>query len=176
MHIVLRLAGLFVNWKEFTMLNLVDQKKHPTLSEIISIRPMVLPKIRGFLHCRIPQRGDISSSSLKMGRIICELERIYGIKNGGNKLSRLSNGQSATQEELANKLGIDINTYRRSKKILELIPELQTMVDEKQITTSVASRILARLSPTDQKNLILTYGKDEIVANSFAIYNDSVVK
>jgi hypothetical protein len=104
------------------------------------------------------------------------LERIYGIKNGGNKLSRLSNGQSATQEELANKLGIDINTYRRSKKILELIPELQTMVDEKQITTSVASRILARLSPTDQKNLILTYGKDEIVANSFAIYNDSVVK
>ena len=80
-----------------------------------------------------------------MGRIICELERIYGIKNGGDKLSRLSNGHSATQEELANKLGIDINTYRRSKKILELIPELQTMVDEKQITTSVASRIICEL-------------------------------
>ena len=96
-----------------------------------------------------------------MGRIICELERIYGIKNGGDKLSRLSNGQSATQEELANKLGIDINTYRRSKKILELIPELQDMVDTGSITTSVASRILARLSPADQKNLILTYGKDD---------------
>ena len=80
-----------------------------------------------------------------MGRIICELERIYGIKNGGDKLSRLSNGQSATQEELANKLGIDINTYRRSKKILELIPELQDMVDDGNLTTSVASRIICEL-------------------------------
>ena len=101
--------------------------------------------IKDLIETNIRQRGDISSSSLKMGRIICELERIYGIKNGGDKLSRLSNGQSATQEELANKLGIDINTYRRSKKILELIPELQDMVDTGSITTSVASRIICEL-------------------------------
>lgn len=28
------------------------------------------------------QRGDVSSSSLKMGRIICELEKIYGVRQG----------------------------------------------------------------------------------------------
>jgi len=37
------------------------------------------------------------------------------------------------------------------------------MVDTGSLTTSVASRIIARLSPTDQKQLILTYGKDEII-------------
>ena len=94
-----------------------------------------------------------------MGRIICELERIYGIKQGNNQHS--SNSTNLTQEELAQKIGIDLTTYKRDKKILELIPELQEMVDTGSITTSVASRILARLSPADQKNLILTYGKDD---------------
>ena len=94
-----------------------------------------------------------------MGRIICELERIYGVRQGNNQHS--SNGTNLTQEELAQKIGIDLTTYKRDKKILELIPELQDMVDTGSITTSVASRILARLSPADQKNLILTYGKDD---------------
>lgn len=115
--------------------------------------------IKDLIETNIRQRGDISSSSLKMGRIICELERIYGIKNGGD---RLHNVQSATQSDLANKLGVDERSYANYKKLTTLIPELQDMVNTGSITTSVASRILARLSPTDQKQLILTYGKDEI--------------
>lgn len=79
-----------------------------------------------------------------MGRIICELERIYGVQRGGNR-SKLYNVQFATQSDLASKLGIDERSYANYKKLTTLIPELQTMVDEKQITTSVASRILARL-------------------------------
>ena len=62
-----------------------------------------------------------------MGRIICELERIYGVRQGNNQHS--SNGTNLTQEELAQKIGIDLTTYKRDKKILELIPELQDMVD-----------------------------------------------
>ena len=37
-----------------------------------------------------------------MGRIICELERIYGIKNGNNQ--HTTNG--LTQEDIANELNI----------------------------------------------------------------------
>ena len=55
------------------------------------------------------------------------------------------------------------DTYLNYKKLTTLIPELQEMVDSGSLTTSVASRILARLSHTDQKQLILTYGKDEII-------------
>ena len=109
--------------------------------------------IKDLIETNIRQRGDISSSSLKMGRIICELERIYNIKNGNNQ--HTTNG--LTQEDIANELNISTKDLQRYKKLTTLIPELQEMVDTGSITTSVASRILARLSPTDQKNLILTY-------------------
>ena len=71
--------------------------------------------IKDLIETNIRQRGDISSSSLKMGRIICELERIYGIKQGNNQHS--SNSTNLTQEELAQKIGIDLTTYKRDKKI-----------------------------------------------------------
>lgn len=63
-----------------------------------------------------------------MGRIICELERIYNIKKGNNQHS--SNGTNLTQEELAARIGIDLNTYKRDKKLIELIPELQDIVQD----------------------------------------------
>ena len=118
--------------------------------------------LKDLIETNLRQRGDISSSSLKMGRIICELERIYGIKNGNNqRVSTLSN-PSKTQNDLMNDLEMSKDTYLNYKKLTTLIPELQDMVETGSLTTSVASRIIARLSPTDQQQLILTYGKEEI--------------
>lgn len=70
-----------------------------------------------------------------MGRIILELERIYGIQKGNNQHS--SNGTNLTQEELAQKIGIDLTTYQRYKKLTTLIPELQEMVDNLQLVNSL---------------------------------------
>jgi len=42
-----------------------------------------------------------------MGRIICELERIYGVKRGGDRVSKVNNVQHAKQSDIANKIGID---------------------------------------------------------------------
>lgn len=53
-----------------------------------------------------PERGDVSSSSLKMGRIIKELERIYEIKKGGDRSKGDNVTFGKTQEDIANKLGI----------------------------------------------------------------------
>lgn len=94
-----------------------------------------------------------------MGRIICELERIYRIKNGGDRKSDTTMLDVKTQSDIADKIGIDERSYANYKKLTTLIPELQEMVDGGNLTTSVASRIIARLSPTDQQQLILTYGK-----------------
>ncbi|CAB1252018.1 ParB domain-containing protein [Ruminococcaceae bacterium BL-6] len=117
--------------------------------------------IKDLIETNIRQRGDISSSSLKMGRIICELERIYNVKSGRpEKTSDIVGNKN--QEDIAKELGMSVDSLNNYKKLTTLIPELQDMVDTGSLTTSVASRILARLSPTDQKNLILTYGKDEI--------------
>ena len=68
--------------------------------------------IKDLLETNIRQRGDIGGSSIKLGRRIKELERIYGIKQGGDK-TKTNNVQFATQEDLANQLGISVRTLQK---------------------------------------------------------------
>ena len=80
----------------------------------------------------------------------------------------MHNVQSATQSDIADKLSIDFRSYANYKKLTTLIPELQDMVDSGSLTTSVASRIIARLSPADQKLELL------LVANFGRSKNDPI--
>lgn len=105
-------------------------------------------------YTNLRQRGDISSSSLKMGRIILELERIYGVSHGGDRKSNSDNTSLISQEELAKQYNMSIDKYRNSEKLLELIPELQDMIQEKTLSVTVASRVLARLSPAEHQSKI----------------------
>ena len=84
--------------------------------------------LKDLIETNLRQRGDISSSSLKMGRIICELERIYGIHKGNNQHTT-NGGFQKNQKDVEEELGIDEESYRRFKKLTTLIPELQEMVD-----------------------------------------------
>ena len=108
--------------------------------------------LRDLIETNIRQRGDISSSSLKMGRIIRELERLYGVKHGGDK-SKTTNGRVGTQEQIADMLGMTTKDIQRYKKLTTLIPELQDLIDDK-ISASTASRVIAKLSPAEQEELI----------------------
>lgn len=120
--------------------------------------------IKDLIETNVRQRGDVSSSSLKMGRIIKELERIYDIKNGGDRKSQptLSEVKKVTQKDLAEQLGMSVDTYQNDKKLLELIPELQELLLEGKLTTSVASRILARLPQQEQGKLLKDLGQDKM--------------
>lgn len=66
-----------------------------------------------------------------MGKCIKELERIYGVEHGNNrytnKTPKLS--ESKTQEELAEMIGVSVDTLNNYKKLTELIPELEDLVD-----------------------------------------------
>lgn len=87
-----------------------------------------------------------------MGRIICELERIYGVRQGSNNPKGTNIGDTPLVGDtmsLTQELNIDSESYRRYKKLTTLIPELQEMVDTGSLTTSVTSRIIARLSHID---------------------------
>ena len=71
-----------------------------------------------------------------MGRIIVELERIYGVRQGSaggtgaNQYNAsLNNVQSSKQSDIAEKIGIDERSYANYKKLTTLVPELQDMVD-----------------------------------------------
>lgn len=122
--------------------------------------------MKDLIETNIRQRGDISSSSLKMGRIIKTLEECYGIKRGGNgsnqfaKTDNVENSKS--QKDIAEQLGMSVDTYGNAKKLLDLIPELQELLEQGRLTTSTASRILARLSSKEQKEVLDTIGADAI--------------
>ena len=121
--------------------------------------------IKDLIETNIRQRGDINSSGLKLGRIIKTLEESYGIKNGNNQFKGkedTNNVGSLSQEDLSKQLGINIESYRQYKKLTTLIPELQELSLEGNITTSVASRVLARLSQEEQLKLLNELGEDKL--------------
>lgn len=69
-----------------------------------------------------------------MSRCIKELERIYGIEHGGNHGNQYSTpnpkvSDLPTQEDLANMIGISVDTLNNYKKLTELVPELQDWVE-----------------------------------------------
>ena len=59
-----------------------------------------------------------------------------------------------TQQELAEKLGIDINTLKRAKSLANLSPEIQQLIEQGTISASTAARLVAKLSPKEQEILI----------------------
>lgn len=88
----------------------------------------MIPELEDLVETNIRQRGIGNPNPVKLGRCIKELERIYGIEHGGNhgnqykeanpKLSELP-----TQEQLADMIGISVDTLQNYKLLAEMIPE-----------------------------------------------------
>lgn len=112
--------------------------------------------LKDLIETNIRQRGNINSSELKMGRIIKELERIYGIKNGNNQHQEPSNnvGSQKTQEDIAEELGLNKETYRLAKKLVSLPQEYQDLIESGALSSSTASRIISKLSEEEQMQLL----------------------
>ena len=109
--------------------------------------------IKDLLETNIRQRGDIGGSSIKLGRRIKELERIYGIREGRPEKTT-ANGESISQEDLAKRLGISVDTLQRAKTLANLSPEIQQLIEQGTISASTAARLVAKLSPKEQEILI----------------------
>lgn len=82
---------------------------------------------------------------------IRELERIYGIYNGGKGAIRyvqLPNNSDAlkTQGQLASDMNMDVRTLRNYKLLSDMIPELEELVDTGIVTKTTALAIMKNLS------------------------------
>jgi len=84
----------------------------------------------------ICQRGTGNTNPIKLGRCIKELERIYGIQHGatsfqGNQYDEATPkvSETPTQKQLADMVGISVDTLSNYKKLTELVPELQDLVE-----------------------------------------------
>ena len=84
--------------------------------------------LKDLIETNIRQRGIGNPNPVKLGRCIKELERIYGIQNGNNqyeRLPKLSEGKISNQSDIAEMIGISVDTLNNYKKLTELIPELE---------------------------------------------------
>ncbi|HID0881969.1 TPA: hypothetical protein ACXDAY_002937 [Clostridium botulinum] len=89
------------------------------------------------------QRGVGNVNPMKMAKCIRELERIYGIRVGKPSNSEIIS-ELKSQEDLSNKIGIDERQLRNYKKLNELIPELQSLVETGVLKSTTAYKILAK--------------------------------
>lgn len=95
------------------------------------------------LETNIRQRGDVGGSAKKVGLRIKELERLYGIQHGGDRGNQYKEAdpkisELATQTDLASQMGISVDTLNNYKRLTEMIPELEDLVDTGIVTKSTA--------------------------------------
>lgn len=87
------------------------------------------------IYYKITIRNKIGNPNpVKLGRCIKELERIYNTHqgNGSNQHEqnpKLSDNAITTQSDIADMIGISVDTLNNYKKLTELIPELEDIVD-----------------------------------------------
>ncbi len=78
------------------------------------------------IETNIRQRGIGNPNPVKLGRCIKELERIYGIREGsaGQAEPKVSDGNVTSQSDIADMIGISVDTLSNYKKLTELVPEI----------------------------------------------------
>lgn len=86
-------------------------------------------RYKDLIETNIRQRGIGNPNPVKLGRCIRELERIYGVERGGDRKSNTNNSVLISQTDIADKLGISVDTLQNYKKLTEMIPELEELVD-----------------------------------------------
>ena len=107
--------------------------------------------LKDLIETNLMQRGIGNVNPVKIARCIVELERIAGIRHGGDRKSSGNNFDLKTQADLAEKLEISQRQLSNYKKLLDLAPELQTAVEDGKISATNASAILAKLPESEQK-------------------------
>lgn len=134
----------------------------------ISKEDMILEDL---ICTNIMQRGVGNVNPMKMARCIMELERIYGIRKGGSgyygnqfEKKELPNNSVTpkTQQNLAKQLGLSEDTLQNYKKLNELIPELQSLVETGDLKSTTAYKIWAKLPQDEQEKFLNDIGIEKV--------------
>ena len=116
----------------------------------------------------IRQRGNGNPNPMKLGRCIKELERIYGIKEG--RPQKLPNNSVVkSQSDLAKEIGISVDTLQNYKKLTEMIPELEELVDTGIVTKDTALAMMKELSNEEQIEMISSLDTTKRISRTGAL-------
>lgn len=117
--------------------------------------------LEDLISTNIMQRGVGNVNPMKMARCVQELERIKGIRQGSaggvgvnqyNKVLQQDNlTQAYSQKDMAEELGITRQQLQDYKKLLNLIPEFQQMIENGSMKATVGYKIWAKMPPEEQE-------------------------
>lgn len=111
--------------------------------------------LKDLIETNIRQRGIGNPNPVKLGRCIKELERIYGIEHGNNQFDRTPKvSDSLNQEQLAEMIGVSVDTLNNYKKLTKLIPELEDLVDTGILAPTTALALVKYMSPSEQEEFV----------------------
>ena len=133
--------------------------------------------LKQLIETNIRQRGIGNVNPVKFGRCIAELERIYGIKNGGDRKSESHNVNLVSQSDLAEQLNMSKMQLSRYKSLTDLIPELQDAVQSGKITATTAMGFVKKLSAEEQEQLAEQIrGKEKVSSQEIKFYKERIQK
>ena len=123
--------------------------------------------LEDLISTNIMQRGVGNINPLKMAKCIRELERIKGIRNGGDrgnqyKVAERQNVALANQNDLSEDLGLTTRQVQRYKSLLNLIPELQDLVETGELKASIGYTVLSKLPKEEQEKVIEDLGQEKL--------------
>ncbi|MBN1076065.1 hypothetical protein DVV91_17230 [Clostridium botulinum] len=113
----------------------------------------------------IMQRGVGNVNPMKMAKCIQELERIKGIRKGSaGKVSLDGNNfpPKSNQANLASEIGLDERQLRNYKQLNDLIPELQTMIENGSMKATVGYKIWSKMEKEEQEKLFNEIGREKL--------------
>jgi ParB-like chromosome segregation protein Spo0J len=118
--------------------------------------------LEDLISTNILQRGIGNVNPMKMARCIEELERIYEIHNGNHKIKDTDNLNPKTQKDLAGQIGVSQQQLQDYKKLNDLIPELQSLVETGAVKATVGYKIWAKMPQEEQEKFFNEIGKEKI--------------
>lgn len=134
----------------------------PTIESEIRIYNSDDEILLDLLESNIRRRGEIGGSAKKVGKRIKELERLYGIQNGGDRKSEPNYSElKKSQSDLAAQMGISVDTLHNYKMLAEMIPELDELVSTGIVTKTTALAMMRNLSEKEQKEFIQSIPTDK---------------
>lgn len=128
--------------------------------------------LKCLIETNIRQRGIGNTNPVKFGRCIKELERIYGIQHGGDRKSEESTSNNfnlKSQDDLADELGITVQTLHNYKQLANVIPEIQDLVETGIVTPTTARAVVNKLPEFQQEELAKQLSKEDKKATKKAV-------
>lgn len=100
--------------------------------------------------------GRIKNDPIKQAKWIKEYEELRGVRQGSayKKAETDNPSQVVTIRDIAKELGVSRDTIVSLKKLLKLDPAIQQLISGGNITPTAGFKLIAKLSPEDQRKLV----------------------